>query len=257
LFLLFALFVVYKGNFVYNVMISSKMINTNAQIVYMPLHKSIKQSGSSAKAQSTMISASGKKQAAAPSKPGSGPSTTIVQNKKNSKKKEIAPKATKQSSKKSITPKEKKVSEKIAPLIETKPVAPEPAKAVEQPATKVPEPVVPLQVEQASTTENVSSNVDASIENIVYVGQAEMEALQLQEFIQNEMAAHWSPPSGIRSDVQCVVKIIVSHDGKNNQIVFEQPSNILLFDSAAKRAATQLQPPQWSYGKEILITFKP
>ncbi len=241
-------------------MISSTMINTDAKIIYMPLHRSIKQNGNSVKAQKTTISASGKKQTAASSKPESGPTTTIVQNKKNNKKKEVTTKAAKSNSKKQITPKEKKASEKIVSPVENKPVIPEPAKAVEQPAAKVPEPVVPLQTEQASAVaiaENVSSNVDATVENIVYVGQAEMEALQLQEFIQNEMAAHWSPPTGIRSDAQCVVKIMVSHDGKNNQIILDQPSNILLFDSAAKRAANQLQPPQWAYGKEILITFKP
>lgn len=263
LFLLFALFVVYKGNSVYNVTISSTMINTDAKIVYMPLHRSIKQAGSSGKAQATTVSTAQKKQTVAPSKQESGPSTTIVtrknpkavipKNKKNSKTEKV--KSKKPETK---TPEVKKVIEEkketVTPKIEPTPIE---QKKIEEYKSESLQTADKIEVPDTKAIVVENSETSLPDQNIVYVGQAEMEALQLQEFIQNEMAAHWSPPMGIRSDAQCVVKIIVSHDGKNNQIILEQPSKILLFDSAAKRAATQLQPPQWAYGKEILVTFKP
>lgn len=243
------------------------MINTDAKIVYMPLHRSIKQSAQ--KSTSTRVSSSSSSSTTqkTEAKIDNGPSTTIVtrKNPKNAstgsarteKKKNVKAEKTKAKTVATKTPEIKKIVEEkkeIPKIVTPKPeVKPQPE----------PEPIKPpIESTQTSieTQNNVVSNnsgADAPDNNIVYVGQAEMEALQLQEFIQNEMAAHWTPPAGIRSDAQCIVKIIVSHDGKNNQIVLEQPSKILLFDSAAKRAASHLQPPQWAYGKEILITFKP
>lgn len=265
LFLLFALFVVYKGNGVYNVIISSTMINTDAKIVYMPLHRSIKQSVSKSTSacvsSATSSSCTGQK---AQTKIDNGQSTTIVM-RKNPKSAPVAQKKSKiekikakKSAAKILEPKKVIEEKKEIPKMET----PKP-----EVKSKDAEPIKPtqeikedpkLEMQKITAAENaVATNVDQTAENIVYVGQAEMEALQLQEYIQNEMAAHWTPPAGIRSDAQCIVKISVSHDGKNNQIVLEQPSKILLFDSAARRAAAQLQPPQWAYGKEIFITFKP
>lgn len=264
LLLLFALFVVYKGNGVYNVIISSTMINTDAKIVYMPLHRSKQAAQKSTSARASSLKSSSSAAPKAQNKIDNGPSTTIVTRKNpkpvsasKKKNKEEKIKAKKATSKivesKKVVEEKKEISKAEVAKPEVKPKDVEPIK----PAQEIKEePKVETQTN--TTSENaVATNVDQNVENVVYVGQAEMEALQLQEFIQNEMAAHWTPPAGIRSDAQCMVKIIVSHDGKNNQIVLEHPSKILLFDSAARRAAAQLQPPQWAYGKEILITFKP
>ena len=238
------------------------MINTNAQIVYMPLHRSIKQAGSSGKAPATTVSTAQKKQTVAPVKQESGPSTTIVTRKNPkavipAKKKNIKPQNAKAKTTDSKTPEVKKTAEEKKELPKKVEVKPEVKSQPELEPIKPTQEIKETAIETQNTIVSDNSGTPVSDQNIMYVGQAEMEALALQEFIQNEMAAHWSPPTGIRADVQCVLKIIVSHDGKNNQIVLDQPSNILLFDNAAKRAATQLQPPQWAYGKEILITFKP
>lgn len=238
------------------------MINTDAKIVYMPLHRSIKQAGGSSKVNGTTISTAQKKQAVAPSKQETGPSTTIVTRKVSKpvfavKKKNKVEKA-KAKKTAAKTPEVKKIIEEkketVTPKIEPTPIE---QKKIDEIKSESLQTADKIEVPDTKAIVVENSGTPLPDQNIVYVGQAEMEALQLQEFIQNEMAAHWSPPMGIRSDAQCVVKIIVSHDGKNNQIILEQPSKILLFDSAAKRAATQLQPPQWAYGKEILVTFKP
>ena len=92
---------------------------------------------------------------------------------------------------------------------------------------------------------------------MLYVGQQEMEALQVQEYIQQEMAQHWSPPAGMRKDLSCIIKVCIAFDGTIASMSFEQSSGVLLFDGAARRAVAQLTPPQWAYGKELSITFKP
>ena len=311
LFVLFALFVVYRGSEVYNVIISSTMINTDVKIVYMPLHYSLKKDVSR-KANGSAKTVQNKSGAIV-EKTVSGPSTTIAHNKKNAstqpspkalagtaaradkkkKTKELKVKEEKNAStgsartveKKKLTAEKKETQKSIVKNDEKeigKPARPtmpavasgegrelvegferklespvEEPKAVEQESVKPAQEVAGPTIETSSTDASKIAGADAPDQNMVYVGQAEMEALKLQEYIQNEMAAHWAPPTGIRSDVECIVKIMVSSDGKNNQIIMEQPSKIVLFDSAARRAAAQLQPPEWAYGKEILITFKP
>lgn len=296
--LLFALFVVYKGNSVYNVIISSTMINTDAKIVYMPLHRSIKQSPKNATARVSPPSSSPSAAKTVQTNIDQGSSTTIIARCSNpsmgsgraaKRKNNKLEKVKKDSSVNAVRTDKKKIdSIKQKPIVEQKKVVEEkkasfdtPLKATQderreaargeclakrdvsnhelKPEAAKTKELTPEIVQPNSTIpENTAATqVDPSADNIVYVGQAEMEALQLQEYIQNEMAAHWTPPAGIRADAECIVKIMVSHDGKNNQIVLEQPSKILLFDSAARKAAAQLQPPAWAYGKEILITFKP
>ena len=86
-----------------------------------------------------------------------------------------------------------------------------------------------------------SASQESASDNILYIGQQEMEALQVQDYIQQEMAQHWSPPSGMRKDLMCIVKVVVAFDGSLASINLEQPSGVLLFDGAAKKAAAKLQ----------------
>jgi outer membrane biosynthesis protein TonB len=95
------------------------------------------------------------------------------------------------------------------------------------------------------------------VQNIMYIGQQEMDSLQMQNFIEQEMAQHWSPPAGMRKDISCIIKVLIGFDGAISKIEIEQPSGVLIFDGAAKRAASQMAPAQWAYGKEIVLTFKP
>ena len=248
LFALFSLLVLYKGASVYNVVVTSTMIQTDVPIVFLPLHKSIKQSsgsgnGSAKKnpATSTQTKITQKKEAAATTiitEPVSKKQTNKSKNKKKQKNKKE--KKQEQNIKKEIVP--KKIDEPIKPVEVLK------VETQEAPETSS------IQAEQNL---GVPATDQPAAKNVLYVGQAEMEALQVQEYIQQEMAQHWSPPAGIRSDAECILKVIIGHDGEIAQIIIEKTSGILLFDGAARRAASQLQPPQWAYGKELAITFKP
>ena len=102
-----------------------------------------------------------------------------------------------------------------------------------------------------------SSTASGDGNNIIYVGQAEMDALQAQEYIQQELAQHWSPPAGMRSDLFALVTITVDYEGAIKKIDLITSSGNLLFDTAAKKAAAQITPARWTYGKELSITFKP
>jgi hypothetical protein len=254
---LFSLFVLYKGSSPYKVVVTSTMINTDVPILFMPLHKSLNKSGGGQKQQggaqkNVNPTCTTNTQASTVTTPVKEKAKTIIaesalskkqKNKKGKNKKQI-----KKETSKKVAPKKKAELEKKE----------EPIKPVQEPIKQPVEEAKP--VEQSVQPQNLSANSDAPVsegDNVLYVGQQEMEALQMQDYIQQEMAQHWSPPFGMRKDLMCIVKVVVAFDGTLASIDFEQASGVLLFDGAAKKAVSQLQPPRWAYGKELSITFKP
>jgi outer membrane biosynthesis protein TonB len=257
---LFLLFFLYRDNEQYHILITGTMINTDVPIVFLPMHKSLKQMSGikNNSATSAFVSKSPEIQEIAPIKKSTiAKALPEIKAKKNAKKKKVQEvkilrqaqdelNKKKKLEEKKVIKAEKKVEEKIKPVEKT---------------IEAQKPINNMQ-----TTENSSANVAAETaihaepveaQNVLYVGQQEMDSLQMQDYIQQEMAAHWSPPAGMRKDISCIIKVIIGFDGIINKIDIEQPSGVLIFDGAAKRAVSQLSAPQWAYGKEIVLTFKP
>lgn len=290
LFLLIALFVVYQGAANFNVTISGNMINPDAEIVFMPLHRSIKQPTSGSKSGSTIQTNASKKSHAAQSEKSkeiaSGTTLVkIIQPKAKTKSTQPTPKATagrekeskKAEAKKALDAKnekatqptakatagtEKEASAKKDTKIEDKAsikkdkleAKVEEKKAAEAAPDKTSEVKGNNNVTSASSSAAAGSS-DTS--NIVYVGQEEMDSLQAQEYIQQELAQHWAPPAGMRSDLFAVITLTIDFDGVIKQVELTQASGNLLFDTAAKKAAAHITPARWTYGKKLAITFKP
>ena len=116
----------------------------------------------------------------------------------------------------------------------------EPIKQVQEPIKPSAEESKPIEQEpMGSSIQSLNSDSSGSEnDNVLYVGQQEMEAIQMQDYIQQEMAQHWRPPSGMRKDLMCIVKVVVAFDGALARVDLEQPSGVLLFDGAAKKAAS-------------------
>lgn len=250
--ILFCLLFIYKESSIYHVSITSTMINTDVPIVFLPLYKSLQSKGA---------------------KPGS------VSKERNNKKNEAQSVVKKISNDKknvSIQKKEKALTtiSELTPvtknkqgkkIIQKKTAVVQAASKLNKqlqksekksPEVKKEDPIV-LPVPKENTAASLIPNDDQSHQEKLYVGQLEMEALQIQEYIQQEIVQHWCPPPGIRKDIYCTIKVIVGLDGKVSKIDLERPSGVLLFDGAAQRAATKLNPPKWVYGKELSITFNP
>lgn len=251
---LFSLFILYRGNEQYHILVTGSMIDSDVPIVFLPMHKSLKQNGGSAKSSSASASVlkNSDTHAITSAKKGTiAVAPAEVKSKKNpSRRIKGAPqdeKVKKNKAKKSI--KEKILRQAQDELnkkkIEEKPKPVEPEKAIETP-----------QITNQMQTEAIHAE-PVEAQNVLYVGQQEMDALQMHDYIQQEMAQHWSPPSGMRKNISCTIKVMIGFDGTISNIDVEQSSGVLIFDGAAKRAATQLTPPQWAYGKEIVLTFKP
>ena len=283
LWVLFSLFVLYKGSSPYNVVVTSTMINTDVPVVFMPLHKSLnkssggqKQRGVDQKNGKSMTQSSAQDLTTAKTVKEKAATILVEPIRSNpSTSSGRAEKKKKVTKDKKQSQKEVKADQKKKKLADAKALADKKKsdrevfdkeqKKEKESISARPELVEGFErdkklVEQKSLQpQPLSLNADAAPDgdNVLYVGQQEMEALQMQDYIQQEMAQHWSPPSGMRKDLMCIVKVIVAFDGTLARIDLEQPSGVLLFDGAAKKAASQLQPPRWAYGKELSITFKP
>lgn len=272
LFILIALFVVYQGSANFNVTISGSMINPDAEIVFMPLHRSIKQTARELVGATKQTSS---KSSAASTKVHDEPGTTIVkiaqakpkpeatqptpkakagrekESKKTEAKKVLGAKNEK---KEASAKKDTKIEDKTSVKNDKLEAKVEEKKAAEAVPGKTSEVKENNNVTSASSSAAASSS-DTS--NIVYVGQEEMDSLQAQEYIQQELAQHWAPPAGMRSDLFALITLTIDFEGIIKQVELTQSSGNLLFDTAAKKAAAQITPARWTYGKKLAITFKP
>lgn len=247
---------VYQGAANYNVTISGSMINPDTEIVFMPLHRSIKQPTQKTVGAAKKAATSSKATTTSKDEPG----TTIVKivQAKPKSKKELKKAADKKNEK---AKKDAKVEAKV-PTKNDKTEQRVDTKQVEQTAPKK----ATALKENANTNVNIASSIatEAAIDasssdtsNIVYVGQEEMDSLQAQEYIQQELAQHWAPPAGMRSDLQAIITLTIDFEGIIKQVELTQASGNLLFDTAAKKAAAQITPARWTFGKKLAITFKP
>ena len=249
------LLIIYKDASVYTITISSKLIANTTAVVFMPLHKSLQQSKNSARGATlgarTQVPEKTSKSTTALHQ--STPASTVIV---SPSKKENTIQSNKKT-KKSVQLK-KVTKKKEVVKAESKPAAPK-AKEAKAPVLQKKAPIINTPVEAVPVAVPEVAPIGAAQEthDVLYVGQQEMEALQLQDYIQNELAQHWSPPAGLRSDLCCIITVSIGFDGTITKINLANPSGVLLFDGAARRAALKLQPPKWAYGKELSITFKP
>jgi outer membrane biosynthesis protein TonB len=246
--ILFCLFFVYNGTPHYSITIAGTMIDRKIPIIFLPLHKSLKQQvttkslGKNNTVVSTAVDVT--QEVVLPQE--NKKRTTIVnqplqkiQKTKNNKKAKQKITSSPQEKQKILAEEQKKE----APKVIEKPIV----QSNEMPEVK--------NLPQTDLSATSLTNIDE--QEVLYVGQEEMDALRVQEYIQSEMSEHWRPPAGMRKNICCVISVVVAHDGALASITMDQASGVLLFDGAARRAAAQLQPPRWAYGKTLSLTFKP
>lgn len=242
--MLFALFVLYKES-PYQVTIMNTMIDTNATIVFMPLYKSLYK----------QVGAPNQKSASAP----------IIAS-TNTPKKSIIPVMEKTKAGTFIASAVSKPVKKKSNTIKTKKTVPkkQPNKVLSKEISKEPIKTIKKEIESELKKENNSnapvvplSKENSTPENTLLVGQEQMNALQIQEHIQQVMVHHWHPPANMGEQLVCIIKVMINSKGGVEQVVVTQSSGAPLFDTSACVAASKLEAPAVCFGKELLITFKP
>lgn len=246
--LLFIIFFIYKGESGgFNFEITKGLLNSDAPVMFMPLHKRIAQKNAGKSGKNLKKSEVLKAQEAAPvqekntktKEKKAEMSTTVVS---SDKKKDLAKKKAQQ------LEAEKKKAEAAKKIeLEKKMKEEADAKAKEAEAKKL--------EEIAKAKVNTAEHIDAQ-DDIRYMGRQDLDALQMQEFVGAEVGQHWNPPIGVPEDVACEIKLIVDWEGKLKDIKMLKSSEVVIYDVSARNAVKKMSFPKWLWGKEFSITFK-
>ena len=89
----------------------------------------------------------------------------------------------------------------------------------------------------------------------VFVGQYDLDALELCQAVRDAVEHVWRPPAGMNPDASCKVRVLVGWDGHVEAVTVEQSSRVAAFDASVRHALLQLELPKNAYGKELVIPF--
>ena len=239
---LFGLFFVYKGDNHSLSFTLNRHIDLSAAVVFLPLQK---------RAGIANVAGNNQKPAQAAEQPVIKKAEEKAPKTAKAKKESSYAKATED--KKATTcmataPSKKKAKSKPKKLVAQK--KEEPKKEIEpEPEAKKVEELLPL-----ATTADVA-NAQVGTENIQYLGQLDLEALQMHNAINDEVGQHWSPPPGISKNAMCELNVIVGWDGAINFSIKES-SGIPMYDVSVRSAMLKVAFPKQLWGKEFSIVFK-
>jgi len=244
------LFMTLRSNSTHHVKVMSSLAQSDARVVVLPFHKVAPTKFASNRGSSKAAS-----QRVATAEPQGGINLSASPQRKKAEKAKTA--SVKKTAKVTKTKKQKppiKLAEKKVPQlkkIEPKKIEPKKSEPVTQPELAA----LPVIAAQPATVP-LATALDVQSHDIVYVGQEELDAMQLQEKIQHEVAQHWKPPCGLGDDLTCLIAVMVNWDGTIESITMQQQSGVLAYDVSARSAVRAMQFPRAAYGKEIVITFK-
>lgn len=91
--------------------------------------------------------------------------------------------------------------------------------------------------------------------DVLYVGRDDYDNLIRYQAAHEAITQHWQPPVGIPATTQCTLKIAIDKSGTVKDVDIVQSSQILVYDSAARRALTNTVFPKSFYNKTMIITF--
>lgn len=89
----------------------------------------------------------------------------------------------------------------------------------------------------------------------IYLGQNDLDNLEIAQSIREEVANVWRPPAGLGVGRQCKVKVVVDWDGAIKELTFEEPSHVAAFDVSVRLAVQQMKFPKAVFGKELILPF--
>lgn len=232
------LFLVYRGD-VANYRISTSSTLTSQQVILLPMYKVVGDTRSKTRA------------IAAPVAQAIDTRNVAVERKqapKEEKATTLAPAPNKKAAPKKAKKKKARASKKSKKVDKKKSSVKKIEAKKEEPKKIEPAPVV------QSTDNQVAMSLPADAQSTIYVGQLELEALQLQEAVQRELQTYWKPPIGHKG-LTCNVTVMVDWQGVISEITITQSSGVLMFDMSAEQALSAMTFPKTAWGKNITITF--
>lgn len=101
-----------------------------------------------------------------------------------------------------------------------------------------------------------TTKVHVTDSQAIYVTPNEFDALQILSELQEELQKAWQPPTGLSSDLICIVTLIVDWQGLVHNAKIKEPSGVPVYDLSTLEALQTMKFPKSAFGKELTITFK-
>jgi hypothetical protein len=242
--LLFAVLFVYKSDdqsFSFDL---NRHIDLNAAVVFLPLQK--KAGMPAHKKRARTYSPVYQQEPAEPLQPESKVKEAIKAEKATTLAAGLAPK------KKALRA-PKKAKKLIA---QTAKKAPNAAPKKSESVATAPEACQPVKQQEQSVAQAVDAvQSSTGFDNVQYLGQLDLQALEMQDAIAGEVHKYWSPPPGISRTAVCEVDVLVSWEGLVN-FTIKKSSNIPMYDVSVRTAMMQISLPKQLWGKNFSIAFK-
>jgi hypothetical protein len=111
-----------------------------------------------------------------------------------------------------------------------------------------------IDLEKNNDTQQLQSE-EASLDEVIFVGYEQFDECVISSKIQQAVVQTWTPPVGIDVGTSCEMKIKVSSQGTADTVEIIKGSGILVYDTSARTALSQVEFPQEVYGKVIRIVL--
>jgi outer membrane biosynthesis protein TonB len=144
--------------------------------------------------------------------------------------------------------KKQKKQKKVAQVKKTqkkKAVVAEPEQKLKQIVDAPPKPLVT----DAPVAEQVGEQAP------IYIGQNELDNLEISEAVREEVVRVWQPPLGLALGRQCRVRLLIDWDGAVKEMDIEESSQVPAFDASVKLAVREMKFPKTVFGKELILPF--
>lgn len=117
------------------------------------------------------------------------------------------------------------------------------------------EKILEQNLEQNNDVKKEEETNDTSLEEVIFVGYEQFDECVISSKIQHAVVQSWTPPVGLEQGTSCEMKIVVSDKGLAESVEIVRTSGILLYDTSARTALSEIEFPKEVYGKTIKIVL--
>ena len=106
-----------------------------------------------------------------------------------------------------------------------------------------------------ATANVVETDDDFDENNVVFIGYEELDQSIVGSKIQHEIQQVWTPPVGMKSDIECEIRVKVDQNGQALETKIVKSSGVFVYDATAKKTLQKIDYPKEVFNKSITIVL--
>ena len=106
-----------------------------------------------------------------------------------------------------------------------------------------------------ATADVVETDDDFDENNVVFIGYEELDQSIVGSKIQHEIQQVWTPPVGMKSDIECEIRVKVDQNGQAIETKVIKSSGVFVYDATAKKTLQKIDYPKEVFNKSITIVL--